>query len=96
MKIEWSRFKMKWVPVSGAEVIRVSGSGEDEESDVDIAEHGELLGLLDEAGTALGESRVTSVLVLDQLYLKLLPPHSSSSLYDALLIASNGCRSRSL
>ena len=56
----------------GAEAAR---GGEHEEGDVDVAEDGELVGLLDEAVPALGEGDVPVRVVLDPLDRQLYAPH---------------------
>jgi len=49
--------------------------GEDDERDVGIAQHGELLGLLEEAAAALGERDLPRRSALYPLYLPPLPRH---------------------
>lgn len=53
-------------------------SREDEDADVGVAEHGELLGLLEEPGSALAEGDLPVHLVLDLLQLNLATSHMRS------------------
>ena len=54
-----------------------AGGREHDESDIDVAEDGELVGFLDEAITALRESHLPVRVVLYPLYLQLHPPHQA-------------------
>lgn len=62
-------------PVSAGEVVELAAAGEDDDGDVDVAQHGELLGLLYQSVPALGEGHLPAALVFDSLYLHLPPPH---------------------
>lgn len=53
------------------------GRGEHDERDVDVAEDGELVGLLDEAIPALGEGHLPVRVVLDPLDLQLHAAHGA-------------------
>jgi hypothetical protein len=65
-----------------AELVELAAAGEDDERDLGVAEHGELVGLLEEAVAALGEGDLPVDLVLDALQLNPSPPH------DLLLLPS--------
>ena len=56
-------------------VVELAGGGEEEEQQVDVAEDGELPGLLEQAVPALVEGGLPLRGVLDPLYLAAAPPH---------------------
>jgi len=58
-----------------AELVELAAAGEDDERHLGVAEHGELVGLLEEAVAALGEGHLAVDLVLDPLQLHLPAPH---------------------
>jgi hypothetical protein len=58
-----------------AELVELAAAGEDDERDLGVAEHGQLVGLLEEAVAALGEGDLPVDLVLDPLQLNSSPPH---------------------
>jgi len=58
-----------------AELVELAAAGEDDERDLGVAEHGELVGLLEQAVAALGEGHLAVDLVLDPLQLNPSPPH---------------------
>jgi len=60
-----------------AELVELAAAGEDDERHLGVAEHGELVGLLEEAVAALGEGHLAVDLVLDPLQLDPSPPHIS-------------------
>ena len=62
-----------------AELVELAAAGEDDERHLGVAEHGELVGLLEEAVAALGEGHLAVDLVLDPLQLDPAPPHLVSS-----------------
>ena len=64
-----------YVPAAAGEVAEAVGRREHDERDVDVAEDGELVGLLDEAVAALGEGDLPVGGVLDPLDLQLHAPH---------------------
>lgn len=56
----------KGVPAAASgELVEFAAAGEDEEGEIEVAENGELAGLLDEPGSSLGESDLPTALVLD-------------------------------
>jgi len=57
----------------------IAGAGEDDDADLCVAEHADLLGLLEDPVLALGEGHLAVALVLDPLDLDLPAPHPSSS-----------------
>ena len=63
------------MPAAAGEVAEAVGGREHDERDVDVAEDGELVGLLDEAVAALGEGDLPVGGVLDPLDLQLHAPH---------------------
>ena len=69
---------MKSVPVATTELVELAATGEDEESNLDIAENRELSSLLHQPAPPLRESHLTTTLVLDSLQHHLPPPHFSS------------------
>lgn len=62
-------------PVWAGVVIELALGWEDDEPNLDIAEDGELIGLLQEAGAPLGEAHLPTRLVLDPPQLHSPPPH---------------------
>ena len=58
-----------------AELVELAAAGEDDERDLGVAEHGQLVRLLEEAVAALGEGDLPVDLVLDALQLDSSPPH---------------------
>ena len=60
-------------PVVGV-LVEAAAAGEDNEGDLGVAEHGELVRLLEEAIAALAEGDLTVGRVLDALDLNLAPP----------------------
>jgi hypothetical protein len=58
-----------------AELVQLATAGEDDERHLGVAEHGELVGLLEEAVATLGEGHLAVDLVLDPLQLHPSPPH---------------------
>ena len=58
-----------------AELVELATAGEDDERHLGVAEHGELVGLLEEAIATLGEGHLAVDLVLDPLQLHPAPPH---------------------
>ena len=63
-----------------AELVELAAAGEDDERDLGVAEHGELVGLLEQAVAALGEGDLAVDLVLDPLQLHLAATHLPSQL----------------
>ena len=62
-------------PAPAGEVAEAIGGREHDERDVDVAQDGELVGLLDEAIAALGEGHLPVGVVLDPLDLQLHAAH---------------------
>ena len=62
----------------GAEVVELAGAGEDDDADLRVAEHADLLRLLEDPVLALREGHLAVALVLDPLDLDLPAPHPSS------------------
>lgn len=63
-------------PAGGAGVLEhPAGAGEDDDADVRVAEHGELVGLLEQPAPALGEGHLPVRGVLDPLDLDLPATH---------------------
>ncbi|RRT74377.1 hypothetical protein B296_00032395 [Ensete ventricosum] len=62
-------------PSTSGEMAEASGGGEHDESDVDVAQDGQLVGLLDEAISTLGEGHLAIGVVLYPLYLELNSTH---------------------
>lgn len=62
-------------PVSAGEVVELAAAGEDDDGDVNVAQHGELLRLLYQSVPALREGHLPATLVFDSLYRYLSPPH---------------------
>ena len=60
-------------PVVGV-LVEAAAAGEDNEGDLGVAEHGELVRLLEESIAALAEGDLTVGRVLDALDLNLAPP----------------------
>jgi hypothetical protein len=58
-----------------AELVELAAAGEDDERDLGVAEHGQLVGLLEEPVATLGEGDLPVDLVLDPLQLNSSPPH---------------------
>ena len=56
---------------------QLAALGEDDDADVRVAEHGELVGLLEQALAALGEGHLPAHPVLDLLHLHPPTPHCS-------------------
>ena len=63
------------IPLCAAELVELAAVGEDDERDLGVAEHGELVGLLEQSVPALGEGDLAVDLVLDPLQLDPPPPH---------------------
>jgi hypothetical protein len=63
------------IPLAAAELVELAAVGEDDESDLRIAEDGELVRLLEQTVPALGEGHLPVDLVLDPLQLDPSPPH---------------------
>lgn len=75
-----SKQKKKKKPGGAGEgLIETAAGGEDEKSDIQVAEDGELAGFFDETGATLRETNLTAALVFDPLYLNLSSPHFCSS-----------------
>jgi hypothetical protein len=72
-----------------AELVELAAAGEDDERDLGVAEHGELVGLLEQAVAALGEGDLAVDLVLDPLQLDASPPHAD--LLRSELASSSHC-----
>jgi hypothetical protein len=68
-----------------AELVELAAAGEDDERDLGVAEHGELVGLLEQAVAALGEGDLAVDLVLDPLELNSSPPHGDVRSLASLL-----------
>jgi len=66
-----------YIPLSAAELVELAAVGEDDERDLGVAEHGELVRLLEQPVAALGEGDLAVDLVLDPLQLNPPPPHGS-------------------
>lgn len=64
-----------FIPSSAAELVELPSSGEDDESDLRIAENRELVSFLQEAVPTLGEGHLPVDLVLDPLQLYPSSPH---------------------
>ena len=64
-----------YIPLPAAELVELAAVGEDDERDLGVAEHGELVRLLEQAVAALGEGDLAVDLVLDPLQLHPAPPH---------------------
>ena len=73
--------------VGGGELVEAAGGGEDDEHDLGVAQHGELVGLLEQPAPALGEAHLPARPVLDppQLHRAALPP-PRLALPDLLLL----------
>lgn len=71
---------IEYVPGGARELKKLAAVGEDDESDLSVAEHGELVSLLEEAIPPLGERHLPVDLVLDPLQLQ------PSSLHPSLLL----------
>ena len=71
------------MPAAAGEVAEAVGGREHDERDVDVAEDGELVGLLDEAVAALGEGDLPVGGVLDPLDLQLHAPHGRRRVAEA-------------
>jgi hypothetical protein len=63
-----------------AELVELAAAGEDDERDLGVAEHGELVRLLEQAVAALGEGHLAVDLVLDPLQLNPSPAHDDDLL----------------
>lgn len=70
------------LPGAAAELVKLPAVGEDDESDLGVAEHGELVGFLEEPIPPLREGHLAINLVLDSLQLHPSPPHLLSSLSE--------------
>jgi hypothetical protein len=76
-------------PGVGAAVVEgLSGVGEDEEADVDVAEHSELVGLLEQAGAALAEGDLAADGVVDPLDLRPPAAHPAPATWKRTVGAS--------
>lgn len=64
--------------MGGGVVEEVALGGEDDGGDVDVAEDGDLVGLLEQPRPPLGEGHLPAHLVLDPPHLHLPPPHHLS------------------
>ena len=64
-----------YVPFGAGELIEPAVAGEDDDGDLDVAEDGELQGLLHQTVPPLRERHVASVPVLDSLDHHLFSPH---------------------
>ena len=64
-----------YIPLRAGELVELAAVGEDDERDLGVAEHGELVRLLEQAVAALGEGDLSVDLVLDPLELDPPPPH---------------------
>ena len=82
------------IPLRAAELVELAAVGEDDERDLGVAEHGELVRLLEQAVAALGEGDLAVDLVLDPLQLNPSPPHDDDDLSSSP--PSFGFGSRSL
>ncbi|RWW35947.1 hypothetical protein BHE74_00059062 [Ensete ventricosum] len=79
---EYEKKKMKGraggggrAPGIGRVLAELALGGEDDEGDLGVAEDGDLVGLLEQPGSALGEGHLPIDLVLDPLQLHSPPPH---------------------
>ncbi|PON54967.1 hypothetical protein TorRG33x02_300860, partial [Trema orientale] len=82
---------------SVGELVEAAAAGEDDESDIDVAENRELASLFDESIAAFGEGHLATALVLDSLQLHLLPPHSDAFFFpNSALIQTNSILSLAL
>ena len=63
------------IPLPAAELVELAAVGEDDERDLGVAEHGDLVRLLEQPRAALGEGHLAVDLVLDPLQLHPAPPH---------------------
>jgi hypothetical protein len=75
-----------------AELVELAAAGEDDERDLGVAEHGELVGLLEQAVAALGEGDLAVDLVLDPLQLDASPPHADLLRSELLLLTALALR----
>ncbi|KAK8698684.1 hypothetical protein V6N13_114793 [Hibiscus sabdariffa] len=66
----------------GAVLAHLAGAGEDDEANLSIAEHREVVGLLQKASSALGKGDLPSRLVLDPLDGYLSTSHTYASIND--------------
>ncbi|KAG6479170.1 hypothetical protein ZIOFF_062631 [Zingiber officinale] len=69
---------MKCVEPGAGELVKLAQGREDDEPDLHVAKHGELVGLLEQAAAPLREGHLPSRRVLDPLHLRLPPPHGRS------------------
>jgi len=67
-------------PGGAGELVELAARGEDDEPDLSVAEHGELVGLLEQPVAALGEGHLPARRVLYPLQLRLPPHHRRRSL----------------
>ena len=79
------------VPGGGGELEEAAAGGEDDEGDLGVAEHGQLVRLLQQPVPPLGERHLPAYLVLDPLQLYFPSPHRSlsSSLSRALSLSAS-------
>lgn len=66
---------MSFLPIAAAELIEFSSIGEDDESDLGIAENGKLVGFLEKSVSPFGKCHLPVDLVLYPLQLYSSPPH---------------------
>lgn len=71
-------------------VVELAGGGEEEQQQVDVAQHGELPGLLEQAVPALVEGGLALRRVLDPLYLAAAPTHVDDVVATELFLAELG------
>ena len=67
-----------YVPGRTAELVELSPIGEDDESDLSVAENGEFVGLLEKTVSPLGEGHLPVDFVLYPLQLNPTSPHTST------------------
>lgn len=70
------RENLIYICIPGAsELVELSSTGEDDESDLGVAQHGELVSFLQQTVPPLGEGHLAVDLVLDPLQLNPPSPH---------------------
>ena len=80
-------------PGAGILEVLAGGGGEDDESDIGVAEHGKLFGLLEKPSSSLRERHLPRRRIIYLLYLNLISCHLSLSTYICVSVEREAIKS---